>query len=230
MWSIPFLFALTAGVDQKGATDAYQRQRDSLVDGLSRTGVRNQRVLSAFRSVPRHLFVPEMYRRAAYEDHPLPIGFGQTISQPYIVAVMTEALDLKPSHRVLEIGTGSGYQAAILSVLAAEIYSIELEPELASAAKERLQRLGYSNVIVKHGDGYEGWVAKAPFDRIILTAAPPEIPQILIDQLKRGGRLIAPVGIGVQWLEIVDKALNGRVTRRQTLAVEFVPMRPARME
>lgn len=227
MPTILLLCVLAALAAPREPTDAYQRDRENLAANLSRAGIHDQRVLAAMRTVPRHLFVPQPYRLFAYADRPLPIGLGQTISQPYIVAIMTESLEVNGSHRVLEIGTGSGYQAAVLSGLAREIFSVELEPELASAAKERLQRLGYSNVVVKQGDGYEGWAEKAPFDRIIVTAAPPEIPRKLIEQLKPGGRLIAPVGTEGQWLEIVDKSLSGRITSRRTLPVIFVPMRPA---
>jgi protein-L-isoaspartate(D-aspartate) O-methyltransferase len=227
MRTILLLCALAGSAGQRKPVDEFQRERETLAEHMSKAGIRDERVLAAVRSVPRELFVPEAHRSLAYADSPLPIGLGQTISQPYVVAVMTESLEVKNTHRVLEIGTGSGYQAAILSGLAGEIFSIELEPELALAAKERLHRLGYSNVVVKQGDGYEGWAEKAPFDRIIVTAAPPEVPKKLIEQLKPGGRLIAPVGTGAQWLEIVDKALDGRLTKRRTLAVRFVPMRPA---
>jgi protein-L-isoaspartate(D-aspartate) O-methyltransferase len=187
-------------------------------------GVRNPEVLAAMRRVPRELFVPADSRPEAHQDHPISIGFGQTISQPYIVAVMTELLDPKKSHRVLEIGTGSGYQAAVLSGLVGELYSIEIVPELARSAAETLRRLDFRNVTVREGDGYQGWPDKAPFDRIILTAAPPEIPPVLLDELKPGGRLVAPVGVGVQNLVVVQKAADGRTTTRTVLPVRFVPM------
>ena len=171
--------------------------------------------------------MPEAYRSSAYLDTPLPIGLGQTISQPYIVAAMTELLDAGPHDRILEIGTGSGYQAAVLSGLAAEIYTIELEPELARTASERLRTVGYRNIFVKQGDGYLGWPEKAPFDRIIVTAAPPAVPAALIDQLKPGGKLVAPVGTTDQWLQVIDKTRDGRINKRTVLPVKFVPMRHA---
>lgn len=199
-----------------------------MVQQLSREGIRDARVLAAIRAVPRHLFVPEDYRASAYADTALPIGLGQTISQPYIVAAMTEMLSAGAGDRVLEIGTGSGYQAAVLSRLASEVYSIELEPKLARSASARLRTLGYRNVIVKEDDGYQGWAEKAPFDRIIVTAAPPSVPGALMDQLKRGGKLVAPVGTGDQWLQVIEKTSDGRVKTRNALPVKFVPMRPGR--
>ena len=193
-------------------------------DQIEARGIKNPEVLAAMRAVPRALFVPESVRPQAYEDHPLPIGFGQTISQPSIVGLMTELLDPKKNQRVLEIGTGSGYQAAILSGLVGELYSIEIVPELARSAAETLSRLGFRNVTVREGDGYRGWPEKAPFDRIILTAAPPEIPQVLLDQLKPAGMLVAPVGVGVQNLVVVQKSADGKTTTRSVLPVRFVPM------
>jgi protein-L-isoaspartate(D-aspartate) O-methyltransferase len=174
--------------------------------------------------VPRHLFVPEPVRARAYGDLPLPIGDGQTISQPYIVALMSQLLGAGADHRVLEIGTGSGYQAAVLSLLAKEVFSIELVPRLATDAREKLGKLGYANVTVRAGDGYQGWPEQAPFDRIILTAAPDEIPPALLDQLKPGGRLVAPVGDSRQQLVVVEKDFNGQLRRRTILGVRFVPM------
>lgn len=193
---------------------------------MAARGIRDEAVLRAMRDTPRHLFTPERYRAQAYEDHPLPIGYGQTISQPYIVAYMSERLDVRREHRVLEIGTGSGYQAAILGQLAGEVYTIEIVPELAMSATETLRRLGYRNVTVREGDGYAGWPEKAPFDRIMLTACPPELPQTLVDQLKPGGRLIGPVGATVmnQNIVIVDKDAQGAATVRTVLPVRFVPM------
>jgi protein-L-isoaspartate(D-aspartate) O-methyltransferase len=192
---------------------------------LRARGIRDTRVLDAMARVPRHAFVPEDQQAAAYGDHPLPIGFGQTISQPYIVAFMTEALELQPTDRVLEIGTGSGYQAAILAELAAAVYTIEIVPELAERAGATLMVQGYKQVHVRLGDGYQGWPEHAPFDKIILTAAPETMPDTLVDQLAVGGRLIAPVGPvgGDQELRIVTKAHDG-VTTTRSLAVRFVPM------
>ncbi|MBC7927302.1 MAG: protein-L-isoaspartate(D-aspartate) O-methyltransferase [Bryobacteraceae bacterium] len=188
-------------------------------------GIRNQRVIHAIRTVPREQFVPEHLREYAYEDRPLSIGFGVTISQPYMVAVMTELLSLQPGHRVLEIGTGSGYQAAVLSLLVSKVYSVETVPELASGAQGILTTLGYTNIFIHIGDGYAGWLAHAPFDRIVLTAAPVEIPQTLVDQLAPGGRLVAPVGEkDKQDLIVIDKDRNGRVLSRAVFPVSFVPM------
>ncbi|MGE5488277.1 MAG: protein-L-isoaspartate(D-aspartate) O-methyltransferase [bacterium] len=195
---------------------------------IANRGIRDARVLAAMRAVPRHLFVPEELRRYAYSDSPLPIGLGQTISQPYIVAYMTELLDVKPDMTVLEIGTGSGYQAAVLAHLARRVYSIEIVPELARSAAALLRKLGYANVVTRTGDGYRGWPEQAPFDRIILTAAPPEVPQALINQLRPGGRLVAPVGGSPldQELVLIEKSKTGKLTRRGVLPVRFVPMVP----
>jgi protein-L-isoaspartate(D-aspartate) O-methyltransferase len=166
-----------------------------VVNTIEVRGVKNADVLEAMRTVPRHAFVPEEYINDAYADHPLPIGYGQTISQPYIVAWMTELLALEPGDKVLEIGTGSGYQAAVLAALGyVEVYSIEIVPELAESASQRLQDLGYSEVKVKQGDGYYGWEEYAPFDAIIVTAAPDHLPSPLVSQLKEGGRLVIPIG------------------------------------
>lgn len=195
---------------------------------IERRGVRNPAVLQAMRDVPRHLFVPEPLRRSAYEDHPLPIGHGQTISQPYIVAAMTEMLDPKPTDRVLEIGTGSGYQAAVLARLVKHVYTIEIVEALGKEAQARLASLGYRNVTVRIGDGYLGWPEEAPFDRIMLTAAPPDVPPALIEQLKPGGRLVAPVGTGWQELVVIDKDARGNLRRRTEFPVMFVPMVPGR--
>ncbi len=186
-------------------------------------GIRQPTVLEALRAVPRHLFVPEDARNAAYADHPLPIGHGQTISQPYIVALMTELLELSGGEKVLEIGTGSGYQAAVLAHLGAAVYSIEIVAPLAQQARRDLERAGYAGVHLRTGDGYRGWLEEAPFDRVILTAAPREIPEPLIDQLAVGGILVAPVGEGVQDLVVVRKTEHG-LERRTVEAVRFVPM------
>ncbi len=188
-------------------------------------GVRDPRVLEAMRRVERHLFVPPAMRPHAHADQPLPIGHEQTISQPYIVALMTELARVGEGARVLEIGTGSGYQAAVLAVVAKEVYTIEIVEPLATEARERLARLGYANVTVRAGDGYRGWPEKAPFDAILVTAAPPEIPKPLLDQLAPGGWLVAPVGErrGAQELVVVERTAKGLV-RRSVLPVRFVPM------
>jgi protein-L-isoaspartate(D-aspartate) O-methyltransferase len=187
-------------------------------------GVRDARVLAAMRQVPRHLFVEAKDRAQAYEDHPLPIAGNQTISQPYIVALMTELADLTPNEKVLEIGTGSGYQSAVLSRLAGEVYSVEIVPELARASAERLQQLGYRNITVREGDGYRGWAEHAPFDAILVTAAPDRIPQPLLDQLAPGGRMVIPVGSFFQELKVLSKDKNGKITEKDILPVRFVPM------
>ena len=191
---------------------------------IAARGVRDPRVLAAMREVPRHEFVPLEIRAAAYEDRPLPIGYRQTISQPYIVAFMTEKLAPKPTDRVLEIGTGSGYQAAVLAKLVAEVFTIEIVEPLAARATADLRRLGFASVHVKAGDGYKGWPEHAPFDVIIVTCAPEHVPQPLIDQLKEGGRMIVPVGeSGAQELYLLEKRA-GKIERRAVLPVRFVPM------
>lgn len=188
-------------------------------------GVKDRRVLEVLRNTPRHQFVPSELQAHAYEDRPLPIGYGQTISQPYIVALMTEMLDVGREMNVLEIGTGSGYQAAVLSPLVGKLYTIEIVPELARSAQTTLGRLGYRNVSVKHGDGYLGWPEAAPFDRIMLTAAPPKIPPALVEQLKPGGKMIAPVGATeYQQLTVIEKRADGSVRVRRAVPVSFVPM------
>ena len=186
-------------------------------------GVRDPRVLEALRKVPRHLFVPLEMQPSAYADSALPIGMGQTISQPYVVAFMTEALELKPQDRVLEIGTGSGYQAAVLSVLVREVYSMEIVEQLGREAGARLKEMGYSNVRVRIGDGYRGWPEAAPFDAIVVTAAPPDIPAALVAQLRPGGRMVVPVGRYVQSLIRLRLTAKG-VERESLLPVRFVPM------
>jgi len=185
-------------------------------------------VEAALRSVPRHEFVPENERMAAYANIPLPIGDGQTISQPFIVALMTEMLDLTPESVVLEIGAGSGYQAAVLSRLAARVYTLELRRSLADTASERLTRLGYDNVEVAQGDGYQGWPEHAPYDAVMVTAAAPAIPPALVDQLKPGGRMMIPTGSqwGPQKLRLVTKSVDGEVEVQDVLDVAFVPLVP----
>ena len=210
----------------------FRARREAMVEQqIRQRGVSNARVLDAMRSVPRERFVPPEIRSQAYEDGPLPIGSGQTISQPYIVAYMTEVLEVAPSHKVLEVGTGSGYQAAVLSELVREVYTIEIVPELARRAEAVLRALNKTNVHVRAGDGYAGWPEQAPFDRIIVTAAPEVLPRPLIDQLAAGGRLVVPVGSqgGPQWMTIVEKTGTG-VAERRTIPVQFVPFtrEPAR--
>ncbi|MGI8782765.1 MAG: protein-L-isoaspartate(D-aspartate) O-methyltransferase [Acidobacteriota bacterium] len=189
--------------------------------------IRDRRVLAAMRQVPREKFVPSRLAGQAYADHPLPIGEGQTISQPYIVALMTQLAEIKSDDRVLEIGTGSGYQAAVLSNLAREVYTIEIIPALAESARQRLGLLGYANIVVRQGDGYKGWPEKQPFQAIIVTAAPEKVPPELIDELAPGGRLVIPVGAAfeLQWLKVLTKDKSGRVRSRNVTPVRFVPMR-----
>jgi len=199
-------------------------RQDMVEFQIMRRGVDDRGVLRAMEEVPRHLFVPETVRDEAYVDHPLLIGHGQTISQPYIVALMTSLLELDGSQKVLEIGTGSGYQAAILGELAAEVYTIEIREELARVAEVLLADLGYDNIHVRAGNGYNGWPEEAPFDAIIVTASPPEIPAALVAQLKVGGRMVVPVGAGaVQDLELLTKTASG-VLSQDIVPVRFVPM------
>jgi len=201
------------------------RERQRMVqEQLMPRGIHDERVLAAMSKVPREEFVPPDLRAESYSDGPLPIGYDQTISQPYIVALMTEQLRLKPHDRVLEIGTGSGYQAAVLAELVAEVYSIEIVAPLAHTAEATLQRLGYKNVHVKVGDGYKGWPEHAPFDAVIVTCAPEHVPQPLINQLKEGGRMIIPVGQRfAQELYLLEKK-NARLQQSAVLPVRFVPM------
>ncbi len=208
-------------------TDTYRIQRSNMVDNqLIRRGITDSDVLSVMWSTPRHQFVPRNLREQAYSDGPLPIGLDQTISQPYIVALMTELLHPFPEAKVLEIGTGSGYQAAVLSPLVQEVFTIEILPGLAERAATLLDSLGYSNITVRAGDGYQGWPEEAPFDRIIVTAAPEEIPPKLIEQLRPGGIMVLPCG--PQWwsqeLLVVSKDRKGNISKERILAVRFVPM------
>jgi protein-L-isoaspartate(D-aspartate) O-methyltransferase len=218
------------------AEDEYWQQRDALTDiikgevlmtfdYLNRQGL-DEKVLDAMRKVPRHEFVLNAERPYAYENRPLPIGYGQTISQPYIVAVMTDLLKLKKTDRVLEVGTGSGYQTAILAELAGSVYSIEIVESLGKQAAESLKRVGYDAIYTRIGDGYYGWETEAPFDAIIVTAVASYIPPPLIKQLKSGGRMVIPVGASfmTQYLVLVTKGLDGKVTTRQILPVSFVPL------
>jgi protein-L-isoaspartate(D-aspartate) O-methyltransferase len=209
------------------AADPFRAARKEMVEhDLRGRGIRDARVLKVMGEVPRHLFVDERYRGEAYADHPLPIGEGQTISQPYVVALMTEALKLKPSDRVLEIGTGSGYQAAVLAGIVKEVYTVEIRKTLSDRATGRLRTLGYGNVTVRYGDGYFGWEGAAPFDAIIVTASANHIPPPLIKQLKEGGKLIIPLGstIFYQTLTLVTKKKGGELSVEQLGPVAFVPM------
>ncbi|MCX6632746.1 MAG: protein-L-isoaspartate(D-aspartate) O-methyltransferase [Candidatus Solibacter sp.] len=222
---VMFLVAIAAPLT--GGSDPFALQREQMVRQIEDRGIRSPNTLRVMRATPRHLFLPPDLQARAYEDRPLPIGFDATISQPYIVALMTELLEPAKQHRVLEIGTGSGYQAAVLAQLVDHVFTIEIVPALAQSAQLTLRRLGYSNVTVRQGDGYRGWPAEAPFPRIILTASPPEIPQTLIDQLAHGGRLVAPVGrLGSQELVLIEKMANGTLRRRSVGPVAFVPMKP----
>jgi protein-L-isoaspartate(D-aspartate) O-methyltransferase len=209
---------------QSNDSDLRVRRQEMVEQQIRQRGVTDTRVLDAMRTVPRERFVPPEFRRHAYDDGPLPIGAGQTISQPYIVAYMTEALKVAPSHKVLEVGAGSGYQAAVLSELVREVYTIEIVPELARHAEATLQAMNRTNVHVRTGDGFAGWPEEAPFDRIIVTAAPETIPRPLIEQLATGGLLVAPVGTqnAPQWITIVEKT-GDRVVERRTIPVQFVP-------
>ncbi|MGA2185566.1 MAG: protein-L-isoaspartate(D-aspartate) O-methyltransferase [Bryobacteraceae bacterium] len=223
------ILALPTATMRLVADDPVALQRERMVsEQIESRGIRSPDVLRVMRATPRHLFVLADVRSMAYEDHPLPIGYGATISQPHVVALMTELLAPAKKHRVLEIGTGSGYQAAILGQLAAKVYTIEIVPELARTAARTLRELGYSNVTVRQGDGYKGWPEQAPFDRIMVTAAPPEVPATLIAQLSRGGRLVAPVGsTWDQELILIEKTADGTIRRTSAGAVSFVPMKPA---
>lgn len=218
------------------AQDTYAAQRKQMLDDIVRltretrleTGraALSERVMAAMAKVPRHRFVPPREERSAYHDRPLAIGSGQTISQPFIVALMTDLMAVKPTDKVLEIGTGSGYQAAVLAELASAVYTIEIIESLGREAAERFQTIGYRNIVSKVGDGYQGWAEHAPFDSIMVTAAARDIPQPLIDQLKPGGRLVIPVGSqsGAQTLYLIEKLPDGKIARREVLGVRFVPL------
>lgn len=209
-----------------GDTERYRERRDKMVKTqIAARGLEDERVLQAMRDVPRHLFVPERSRGSAYKNHPLPIGYGQTISQPSLVALMTELLKPEKDHVGLEVGTGSGYQAAVLSRIVQSVYTIEIIPPLGKAAGKRLEEIGYKNVTVKIADGYFGWEEHAPFDCIIVTAASDHVPPPLIKQLKNGGRMVIPVGhpFKVQHLVLVTKSMEGKIQMKNLFPVRFVP-------
>jgi protein-L-isoaspartate(D-aspartate) O-methyltransferase len=211
-----------------GADDLRASERTRMVEQQMATrDIADRRVLEAMRKVPRHRFVPEREQRYAYADTPLPIGEDQTISQPYIVALMTQLVRPDPSARALEIGTGSGYQAAVLAELVAHVYTIELEPALAASAQRILTELGYDNITARAGDGYAGWPEHEPFDIIIVTAAPDHVPQALLDQLKPGGRMIVPIGASgaTQQLQLIEKDASGKLHTKNVSPVRFVPLR-----
>ncbi len=227
--SLVVLVPLACGVPgsaQQRASAEYAKEREAMARLIEAQGVSDSATLAAMRSVPRHEFVPAEHRRRAYGDYPLPIGLGQTISQPYIVAFMTEVLNPRPGMKVFEVGTGSGYQAAVLAEIGCDVYTVEIFEALATSAARRLRRLGYGNVTSRHSDGHYGWPDVAPFDAIIVTAAAGYIPPALVEQLKPGGRMIIPVGsvYGVQNLIFVEKDANGEVRTRNLLPVRFVPM------
>jgi protein-L-isoaspartate(D-aspartate) O-methyltransferase len=223
-WILTLVLGGATMFAQNSEPDLAVRRLDMVERHIRARGVSNPRVLSAMRTVPREKFIPPELISRAYEDTPLAIGQGQTISQPYVVAYMAEVLDVAADHKVLEVGTGSGYHAAVLAQLAQHVYTIEIVPELARRAAATLAAAGYRNVTVREGDGYAGWPEQAPFHRILVTAAPDEVPKPLIDQLAPGGKLVIPVGPqgATQWITIVEKTRDG-VTERQTIPVQFVP-------
>ncbi len=224
------LFLITLCVlPLEGHADEFSREREAMVRTQIRArGIRDRATIDAMRNVPRHLYVHNVQRRNAYQDRPLPIGFGQTISQPFIVAYMTEIIEPKPEHRVLEIGTGSGYQAAVLAEIIDEVYTIEIIPQLGEQAREILDAQ-YNNVHVKIADGYYGWEEHAPFDAIVVTAAAEYIPPPLVEQLREGGRMIIPVGspFQIQQLMLVTKEEDGHISTRSLMPVRFVPFERA---
>jgi protein-L-isoaspartate(D-aspartate) O-methyltransferase len=217
------LLCVVGGAFPSGAEDLWAEQRRSMVEKLRQRGKIQPEVLLAMEKVPRHLFVPDAVRAKAYEDEPLAIGTDRTIYQPYVVGLMTSLLDLQKGDKVLEVGTGTGYHAAVLSRLAREVYSVEIIGPVASQAQQRLRALGYHNVEVRSGDGYQGWVDKGPFDAILLSAAPPHIPQPLINQLRVGGRMVVPVGGFLQDLLVITKTADG-IEKRTVIPVRLTPM------
>ena len=213
-----------AVVVERSSAERGDERRAMLENQLIPRGIDDQRVLAALAAVPRHRFVPAQQARRAYRDGPLPIGFGQTISQPYVVAFMSQALLLSGEERVLEVGTGSGYQAAVLAELAREVWTVEIVPELAARSRELLTELGYDNVHDRVGDGYRGWPEQAPFDAILVTAAPDHVPAPLLEQLAPGGRMVLPVGRESQNLLLIERNARGELSQRELLPVRFVPM------
>jgi len=221
---IIIVFFVSSGILKAEEADFFMQKELMVELQIKKRGVADERVLDAMFKVDRHNFVPEAVKKLAYTDQPLPIGYGQTISQPYIVALMTELAGIKADDRVLEIGTGSGYQAAILAELAKEVYTIEIIPELAKRSENLLNALGYKNIKVKQGDGYLGWPEHAPFDVIIVTCSPTDIPEKLVEQLSEGGRIVIPVGQhGDQILKLLIKH-SGKIVERDVIPVRFVPM------
>ena len=225
-WALLTLMALMAATRCTGQEDYVEERRAMVRDQLEARDIDDRTVLEAMGAVRRHEFVPTMLKTRAYADHPLPIGNQQTISQPYIVALMTQLADVSANDVVLEVGTGSGYQAAVLAEIVDQVYTIEIISELATSARERLTSLGYDNVSVRAGDGYLGWKEKAPFDAILVTAAATEVPQPLVEQLKPGGIMIIPVGprSQVQSLRRIQKAEDGSTTNEEVIPVVFVPL------
>ena len=221
-WLFQLLPIITLGFSQQ--TDWKNWTEKMVREQIIRRGISNNQVIDVMQNTPRHRFVPDGVADYAYQDNALPIGKGQTISQPYIVAFMTETLDVDSTYKVLEIGTGSGYQAAVLSPLVKHVYTIEIVKMLAQRADSTLKALSYNNVTVRWGDGYKGWPEEAPFDRIIGTAAPPEIPKALIDQLKPGGKMVLPVGTNWQEIVVLTKSKFGKIQKKNVLPVRFVPM------
>ena len=221
-WLFRLLSIITLGFSQQ--TDWKNWTKKMVREQIIRRGISNNQVIDVMQNTPRHRFVPDGVADYAYQDNALPIGKGQTISQPYIVAFMTETLDVDSTYKVLEIGAGSGYQAAVLSPLVKHVYTIEIVKMLAQRADSTLKALSYNNVTVRWGDGYKGWPEEAPFDRIIGTAAPPEIPKALIDQLKPGGKMVLPVGTNWQEIVVLTKSKSGKIQKKNVLPVRFVPM------
>ena len=223
-WIKVLIFFLIYSIGFSQAIKWEEKANKMVNEQIAIRGVTDPEVLAVLQKTPRHRFVPDEVSKYAYNDHPLPIGEGQTISQPYIVAFMTEMLDLDSNHKILEIGTGSGYQAAVLSPLVNHVYTIEIVKSLANSADSTIKKLGYKNITVRWGDGYKGWPKEAPFDRIIGTAAPPEIPLALIEQLKPGGKMVLPVGTRWQEIVVVTKNASGEISKKNVLPVRFVPM------